>query len=144
MEHVTVSGEMNAQIFKQMSESLDKTVDALVVGIDYSMNFKKLALASLYIQNGAKWFATNKDRYIEVAGKKLPGAGTGVVQIEFATNTVANPIGKPNPYILHHIFKKMNIDPKKCLMVGDNLYTDIEFGNRAKIDTICTLTGVTS
>lgn len=47
-----------------MSENLDKTVDALVVGVDYNMNFKKLALASLYIQSGIRCFATNKDRYI--------------------------------------------------------------------------------
>lgn len=79
-----------------------------------------------------------------MAGKKLPGAGTSVIQIEYATNTTINPISKPNPYILLNILDRLKLDPKRCLMVGDNLYTDIEFGNKANIDTICTLTGVTS
>lgn len=127
-----------------MIGKIDPTVDALVVGVDYSMNFKKLALASLYIQKGVSWFATNKDRYIEVAGFKLPGAGTSVVQIEYATNTIATTVGKPNPFILDHLMEKYNLNPKDCLMVGDNLYTDIELGLNAKVDTLCTMTGVSS
>jgi 4-nitrophenyl phosphatase len=29
-------------------------------------------------------------------------------------------------------------------MIGDNLHTDIEFGIAASVDTLCTMTGVTS
>lgn len=36
---------------------------AVVVGLDTKYNYTKLALASLYIQEGAKFIATNDDPY---------------------------------------------------------------------------------
>jgi 4-nitrophenyl phosphatase len=33
---------------------------------------------------------------------------------------------------------------EECLMVGDNLQTDIEFANNAEVDSLLTMTGVTS
>jgi 4-nitrophenyl phosphatase len=127
-----------------MIQNIDKSIDALVVGVDYSMNFRKLSLASLYIPMGKPIFATNKDRYISVGGYKLPGAGSCVAQIEYATNTIATVVGKPNPFILNHIMETYALKHEECLMVGDNLHTDIEFGHNAKIDTLCTMTGVTA
>jgi ribonucleotide monophosphatase NagD (HAD superfamily) len=74
-------GAITTEEFRQMTKTIDKTVDAVLVAIDYSMNFKKLALASLYVQLGRPLFATNKDNYIRVDDFKLPGAGTCVSQV---------------------------------------------------------------
>jgi 4-nitrophenyl phosphatase len=52
--------------------------------------------------------------------------------------------GKPNPFIIDEICAQNNIDKKDCLMVGDNLETDILFGVNASIDTLLVLTGVTN
>ena len=58
-------------------------------------------------------------------------------------------ISKPDPRSLKLIFKNHDIDYNekelaKTLMIGDNLNTDIKFANNANIDSLLSLTGVTS
>lgn len=80
---------------------MDPEVDVVLAGIDYSFNMRKMATASLYIQNGAKFIATNTDRYIIVnKTKKLPGGGTIIKAISTACDTEPVVTGKPNPYVI--------------------------------------------
>lgn len=65
---------------------LDPEVGAVVVGIDYNFSYYKMAVASSYIQAGAKYIATNEDKYIMVGGKKMPGGGTIVNAIAIASD----------------------------------------------------------
>ena len=41
---------------------IDKNVRAVVVGTDFRLNMRKMALASLYVNNGAELLGTNIDR----------------------------------------------------------------------------------
>ena len=41
---------------------IDDTVKAVIVGTDFNLSMKKMALASLYINNGAELIGTNIDR----------------------------------------------------------------------------------
>lgn len=43
--------------------------------------------------------------------------------------------------MLEAILAEYKIDPKKTVMIGDRLNTDIEFGLKGGIDTLCVLTG---
>jgi ribonucleotide monophosphatase NagD (HAD superfamily) len=45
--------------------------------------------------------------------------------------------------VLKNVFYRYGLDPKKTLMIGDRLNTDIEFGLNGGIDTLCVLTGNT-
>ena len=64
--------------------------------------------------------------------------------VETASEKDALCLGKPNAYA----FELMNLDhaigSKKCLMIGDNLDTDIMFAKNAGIDSLLVLSGVTS
>jgi ribonucleotide monophosphatase NagD (HAD superfamily) len=42
--------------------------------------------------------------------------------------------------ILHKI-NELNLDPKKCAMIGDRLYTDMEMAKRANVKGILVLSG---
>ena len=44
--------------------------------------------------------------------------------------------GKPSPKKILACLKKIGADPKKVLLCGDQLLTDVKAGNRGKIDTI--------
>ena len=50
-------------------------------------------------------------------------------------------IGKPNPYVVEFILKKLNIKTSSAVIVGDRLTTDIKAGFNANIDTILVKTG---
>jgi 4-nitrophenyl phosphatase len=50
-------------------------------------------------------------------------------------------IGKPNSHMMDAILASKQFDPKKTLMVGDNLETDILFGKNSGIETLLVMTG---
>ena len=53
------------------------------------MTYNKVCLASLYVQNGLKFFGTNPDRYTIVDGYRMPGAGSFIKTVETASGTKA-------------------------------------------------------
>jgi ribonucleotide monophosphatase NagD (HAD superfamily) len=68
------------------SYTLDPTVKAVVVGIDMSFSYKRLCIASLYVQAGCKLIASNKDRNTtNRKGDYHPGGGCIVKAIETAS-----------------------------------------------------------
>ena len=56
-------------------------------------------------------------------------------------------MGKPDTWcfdLLKRQHKLEGVDPSEFLMVGDNLSTDILFGNRCGMDSLLVLSGVTT
>lgn len=51
-------------------------MQAIVVGLDKAFSYAKLSIASLYLQSGVKFIATNDDAFDNVNGRKMPGAGS--------------------------------------------------------------------
>lgn len=55
---------------------IDPEVGAVVQGLDQAITYAKLAVASLYIQSGAKWITTNEDPHgVTAKGLRCPGNG---------------------------------------------------------------------
>jgi 4-nitrophenyl phosphatase len=67
-------------------ERVDKTVDLVVFGYDFHMNYYKLCMACFHIQHGAKFIGTNPDSYTMNMGYKLPGNGSMLKSVETATS----------------------------------------------------------
>ncbi len=120
-------------------------VDYVIVGMDRDFNYKKLAFAqNCILQGHAQFYATNADSTFPVANRLLPGAGVMVNALQTCTNQKPLKIfGKPNPFGINAILTNTNTPPEKSVIFGDRLNTDILAGNRAKINTILVLTGVT-
>jgi len=63
---------------------IDEDVKAVIAGINYTFNYRKLCMASLYIQvNKAQFIATNKDKVFttKVPDRKMPAGGSLVTSI---------------------------------------------------------------
>ncbi|MGC8861283.1 MAG: HAD-IIA family hydrolase [Armatimonadota bacterium] len=123
----------------------DAHIDYVVVGMDRSFNYQKLARAQKAILDGARFIATNEDPTLPVEdGAVLPGAGCMVAAVRTATSVEPVVIGKPETYSIHKILQSTGIPPERTVVIGDRLDTDILAGNRAGAQTVLALTGVTS
>ncbi len=114
--------------------------DAVVVGLDFEVTYRKLVEAALAVQNGARLYATNTDASYPSPEGLYPGAGALVSVIETATGTEAVPCGKPNPP-MRQLLDDFVAGP--AMMVGDRPETDIALGKAEGWVTALVLTGVT-
>ncbi|SDZ37113.1 TIGR01457 family HAD-type hydrolase [Thermoactinomyces sp. DSM 45892] len=121
---------------------VDHEPDVVVAGIDRSFDYEKCKRASLAIQAGAAYIATNVDRVLPTEEGYLPGSGTINIAISHASNTKPVVIGKPETIILQYALELLGIKADETLIVGDNLETDILTGVRGGVDTLMVTTGV--
>ena len=117
--------------------------DYVVVGLEYSVDYSKLAFASLAVQKGAHFIGTNPDLNIPTDMGLLPGAGCLNAFIQAATRVEPVMIGKPNAIIMEKAVAHMGLPKEDVVMVGDNYMTDIRAGIDNGIDTMLVLSGFT-
>lgn len=125
----------------------DKDVGAVVVGLDFSINYYKIQYAQLCInQNpGCRFIATNTDAVTHLTeSDEWAGNGACVGAIIGCTGRQPIVVGKPGPLIIDYITEDYQIPKEKICMVGDRLDTDILFGLNNGLKTLLVLSGVTS
>jgi phosphoglycolate/pyridoxal phosphate phosphatase family enzyme len=121
-----------------------RKVDAVIASFDRTFEYRKLQIAFDAIRAGARFFATNADRYCPVPGGGQPDAAAMIAAIEASTNsTVEAVVGKPSKYMAETILTYLAIPADRCLIVGDRLETDVLMGLNAGMATALTLTGAT-
>ena len=113
----------------------------VAVGLDRALTYEKLCRAHVNIRRGAIFLASNNDHVYPVEGGDLPGAGSIVAAIEFATRKKPHIIGKPNPYALELLMKETKLKRDEIIMVGDRLDIDIAFAKNCGIKSALVLTG---
>ena len=73
----------------------------------------------------------------------VPGTGSIVAAVEFATKKEPEVVGKPSP-LAFELIKELTgneTKPEETAMFGDRLDTDIKFGVNSGLTTVLTLTG---
>ncbi|MCA1594863.1 MAG: HAD-IIA family hydrolase [Chloroflexi bacterium] len=119
-------------------------VDVVVVGIDRSFTYSRLTQAQQALLAGARFIATNADPTFPTEQGDLPGGGSIVAAIATASGQTPFVVGKPNTFSLELILQSCHTPREQAVLIGDRLDTDIAVGRSAGMDTILTLTGVTS
>jgi glycerol 3-phosphatase-2 len=125
--------------FELVSDSSGKP-DAVIQGFSPDLGWKDLAEAAYSIQNGAKWVATNSDWTIPQERGIAPGNGTLISAVHTAVGQLPLIAGKPEIAIFETAKKRLG--SSRPLFVGDRIDTDILGANRAGIDSVLVLTGV--
>jgi phosphoglycolate/pyridoxal phosphate phosphatase family enzyme len=128
----------------RLSEQPDETV-FVVASFDRAFDYRKLQIAFDAIRAGARFVATNADRYCPIPGGGLPDAAAVIGAIEGCTGKrVEVVVGKPSPITVRAILDRLQLPASECIMVGDRLETDIRMGREAGMATAVVLTGVTT
>jgi len=128
----------------ELTEDAQK-VDAVIASFDRTFVYHKLQVAFDAIRAGARFFATNPDRYCPVPSGGEPDCAAIIAAIEACTNThVEAVVGKPSIYMIEAALHLMDLPAADCLMTGDRLETDVQMGLDAGMSAALTLTGATT
>lgn len=130
-----------------INELIDNSVGCVVVGLDFDLTYLKLSITLQYLIKTGKdripFIATNIDSTFPFQNTKLPGAGSIVQTVSFASSRDPDAVcGKPNKGMMDSILAHHNLDKSRTVMVGDRLNTDMKFGSSNGIDTLLVLTGI--
>jgi phosphoglycolate/pyridoxal phosphate phosphatase family enzyme len=122
-----------------------REIDAVIASFDRTFVYSKLQIAFDAIRAGARFFATNGDRYCPVPGGGQPDAAAIIAAIEACTGTKCEAIvGKPSIHMANAILNLLQLPPDRCIMTGDRLETDVQLGLTAGMAAALTLSGATS
>lgn len=136
---VTMAGHAAGE---QGGGPLARTYDAVIVGLDPHVDYRRLSVAMRAVADGARLIATNADARYPTAVGFLPGAGSIVAALATATGVTPEVIGKPEPAMFQAILGQAGVAGDEAVVIGDNPDADIIGARRAGCAAILVLTGV--
>ncbi len=102
----------------------------------------RLQIALMQLMKGAKLIGLCADRaYPTPTGYEI-GAGAVTAMLAYAANVVPTYCGKPEAWFFLDLCKRLEVDPWKCVLIGDNLESDIAGSKKVGMKSILTLTGL--
>ena len=126
-------------------EQSDKVrADLVVSGLDRKLTWDKLATATLNINQGASFYATNVDTTLPTELGDVMGNGGTVAALEAATGVRAVSIGKPGPILYQQALSTLGTTLEETVAIGDRLNTDILGAVNTGIRSILVLTGIST
>ena len=88
--------------------------------------------------------ATNQDSFdlVGVDARQIPVNGCVVAALEYSSKRKSINVGKPSKTLVELIASEHGLDPKRSMIVGDRLDTDIRFGAESGMYSALVMTGV--
>ena len=126
-------------------ETVDSgTANVVVAAHDEDISHELLTTVLRAFGPNTTVIAPNRDRVYPSEDGPIPGAGASVGAVEGMTGQDALVVGKPETRLADIAAETVDATPKDCLIVGDNLETDILMGERVGMTTALVLTGVST
>ncbi len=127
-------------------QSGDESCDAILIGTPantYATEARQ-RIALVLARRGAELIGTSADRvYPSRRGLEF-GAGALTWMLSYAAAVPPTFTGKPQPIFFHTLCHHLKVQPDKCLLIGDNLESDIAGAKAVGMETLLPLTGVTT
>ncbi len=125
--------------------------EAVIASFDRTFTYRKLQIGFDALRAGARFFATNPDKYCPVPGTSAGGRPAGepdcaaiIAALEACTDVKCEAVvGKPSVHTIQAALNVTGLPAGDCLMTGDRLETDVLMGLDAGMSAALTLTGAT-
>jgi len=124
--------------------------EAVIASFDRGFNYRKLQIGFDALRAGARFFATNPDKYCPVPGVDggaiggQPDCAAIIAALEASTDRRCEAVvGKPARQTIDAILALTGAAAVDCVMTGDRLETDVAMGLNAGMAGALTLTGAT-
>lgn len=136
--------EMMREYGLSMVEDSSERCDAVIVGAPYNAfaTEDRRRQAMLLARGGASLVGICADRIFPGQRGLEFGAGALCAMLAYAANSTPVFAGKPEPDFYINLCKRLNADPSRSLLIGDNLESDVAGAKRVGVSTILVLTGV--
>jgi HAD superfamily hydrolase (TIGR01450 family) len=121
-------------------EPCDAVVGGVVTNVYATEDRQRTALKLL--RGGAALVSICADRvYPSPRGIEF-GAGAMAAMLGYAADVRPTFCGKPEKIFFIELCQRLNVRPERCILVGDNLESDIAGGKSVGMATLLTLTGI--
>lgn len=117
-------------------------VGCVLTAYDTELTYAKLTeVCRQLTETKVPWFATNPDLRCPIDFGMVPDCGSICRMITASVGREPEYIGKPAPGMVYSCMEQTGCTPEQTLIIGDRIYTDMECGRRAGVDTCLVLTG---
>ncbi|XP_048769824.2 glycerol-3-phosphate phosphatase-like isoform X2 [Ostrea edulis] len=126
--------------------NLDPEINCVLVGFDKYISYPKIMKAASYArQEGALFLATNEDTHLPMdVPYVVPGTGSIVASVKVPARKEPIVMGKPEINMFKCLQEAHNLDPSRCMMVGDRCNTDISMATNCGMKSLLVLSGVST
>ena len=118
----------------------------VVMGYDTELDYKKLLDVSRLLTErpDIPYIATNPDLVCPTEFGYVPDCGSVCMMIKNATGRTPVVIGKPEPMMPLLAMEREGVEPTRCAVVGDRIYTDVKSGLNSGAVGILVMSGETT
>lgn len=113
----------------------------LIADAAEGFHYQVLNQAFRLLMQGAPLLAINRNRYFADGQALSLDAGPFVAALEYAAGVEAEVIGKPQPALFQAAARSMGWAPQRCVMVGDDVESDINGALAAGMHGLLVRTG---
>ena len=123
-------------------ETRSENPQYVVLGYDTELTYEKISQASIHMHAGVPLVASHPDMVCPSPDGGLPDVGAYLAMFKATTGVDPEHItGKPNAGMILHKIEALGLQPERCAMVGDRLYTDMAMATRAGVVGVLVLSG---
>jgi HAD superfamily hydrolase (TIGR01458 family) len=105
------------------------------------MSYDNLNQAFRLLNKGARLLAIGDNRYFKEADGMSLDAGPFIRALEYAADCEALVLGKPSPVFFHSAVAQLGCRPEEALMIGDDVFADINGALKAGMKAALVQTG---
>lgn len=137
--------DVGLRVVAPTAHGLAQRPDALLVGVDFSLDYARLSTAATVAREGAFFIATNRDPVFPLPDGLHAGAGSIVAAVCVASGREPDlTIGKPAPGLFLEACAIAGVPPAEAIVVGDSLHSDMVAGRAIGARRVLMLSGVTT